>query len=144
MRDLWHIWHDNVGNSNCTYLIVENIPSCFPHCGIINVSSKKLSTFLIIWINFSTFLQLNQKIHGDFHKSFRNLSNFFREHARGARAIFYLCPCAVLFLTKLHGTEGNNQGWSLSLDLRFGLNSHTFIYRVWSIANLTNINCLFI
>ena len=90
MRDFWHFWHDNVENSNCTYLIVENIPSCFPHCGIINVSSTKLSTLLIIWNIFSTFLQLNQKIHGDFHKSFRNLPNFFREHARGARAIFHL------------------------------------------------------
>ena len=92
MRDFWHFWHDNVENSNCTYLIVENIPSCFPHCGIINVSSTKLSTLLIIWNIFSTFLQLNQKIHGDFHKSFRNLPNFFREHARGARAIFHLWP----------------------------------------------------
>ena len=27
----------------------------------------------------------------DFHKSFCNLPNFFREHAFGARAIFHLC-----------------------------------------------------
>ena len=110
MRDFWHYWHDNVENSNCTYLIVENIPSCFPHCGIINVSSTKLSTLLIIWNIFSTFLQLNQKIYGDFHKSFRNLPNFFREHARGARAIFHLC-----FNTRQGGDHEGRQGPSCDL-----------------------------
>ena len=34
---------------------------------------------------------LSLQIYGDFHKSFRNLPKFFREHARGARAIFHLC-----------------------------------------------------
>ena len=34
---------------------------------------------------------LSLQIYGDFHKSFRNLTKFFREHARGARAIFHLC-----------------------------------------------------
>ena len=45
---------------------------------------------LIIWNISSTFLQLCLHIYGDFHISFRNLPNFFREHARGARAIFHL------------------------------------------------------
>ena len=57
---------------------------------IINVSSTKLSTLLIIWNIFATFLQLSQQIYGDFHKSFRNLPNFFREHGQGSRAIFHL------------------------------------------------------
>ena len=90
MRDFLHFWHENVENSNCTYLIVENIPSYFPHCGIINVSATKLSTLLIILNTYATFLQFSQQIYGVFHKSFRNLPNFFREHARGACAIFHL------------------------------------------------------
>ena len=36
-------------------------------------------------------LNLSLHIYRDFHKSFRNLPKFFREHARGARAIFHLC-----------------------------------------------------
>ena len=63
---------------------------------IINVSATKLSTLLIIWNVFATFLQLSQKIYGDFHKSFRNTPNFFREHARGARAIFHLWELCVI------------------------------------------------
>ena len=34
---------------------------------------------------------MSLQIYWDFHKSFRNLPKFFREHARGARAIFHLC-----------------------------------------------------
>ena len=39
----------------------------------------------------SKLLQLSLQICMDFHESFHNLSNFFREHARGTRAIFHLC-----------------------------------------------------
>ena len=31
----------------------------------------------------------------DFHKSFRNLPNFFRKHARGAHTIFHLCLVVI-------------------------------------------------
>ena len=48
------------------------------------------SSLLVLWKIYSTILQLSLQISGDFHKSFRNLPNFFRENARGARAIFHL------------------------------------------------------
>ena len=102
---LCKLWNTNY----FTFRFVENNKPFFPHsekCTLkfpqcrklklhlhivefINVSFK-LSTLLIIWNIPSIFLPLSQQIYGDFHKSFRNLSNFFHEHARGARAIFYL------------------------------------------------------
>ena len=39
---------------------------------------------------FPHFLNCAYIFAEDFHKSFCNLSNFFREHARGTRAIFHL------------------------------------------------------
>ena len=65
----------------------------------INVSSTKLSQLsncdsLHCW-SFGTFpphfLNWAYIFSEDFHKSFRNLPNFFREHTRGACAIFHLC-----------------------------------------------------
>ena len=52
-------------------------------------------TFTIHIIDHSGYFfhifNLSLQIYRDFHKSFRNLPKFFREHARGARAIFHLC-----------------------------------------------------
>ena len=41
---------------------------------------------------FFHIFNLSLQTYRDFHKSFRNLPKFFREHARGARAIFHLWP----------------------------------------------------
>ena len=40
---------------------------------------------------FFHIFNLSLQICRDFHKSFCNLPKFFREHGRGARAIFHLC-----------------------------------------------------
>ena len=52
-------------------------------------------TFTIHIIDHSRYFfhifYLSLQIYQDFHKSFRNPPTFFREHARGARAIFHLC-----------------------------------------------------
>ena len=76
-----------VENSNWTHHIVENITRCFPHWGNYQRFIYKIffafylwhSTLLIIWNISSTFLQLSLQICGNFHKSFRNLPNFFRK-----------------------------------------------------------------
>ena len=73
---LYHF--QNVENWHCTYTLWKISQVGFHIVDIINVSSTKSSTLLIIWNIFSTFLQLNQKIYANFHKSFRNLPNFFR------------------------------------------------------------------
>ena len=60
---------------------------------------------LIIWNIYSTFLQ----ICWYFHISFRNLKNFFCEHARGARAIFHVCTHGPL---KDHGGSWTQWGYT--------------------------------
>ena len=77
-------------NWNCTYTLWKYpklvstlwklsifLPQNVPHCWSFGI-------FL------PYFFKLSQQIYGDFYKSFRNLPNFFREHARGTRAIFHL------------------------------------------------------
>ena len=113
-----HCNFHNVENSNCTYHIVENIKRCFPHCGHYQRFPQNYLIFLqwqyallIIWNIHSIFLKFSLQICWYFHKSFRNLPNFFREHARGARAKFHLW-FGVDLTSESRGTRPQTFLWS--------------------------------
>ena len=88
-----HCNFHNVELLYCTFHIAENITrwklsACLPQ------NYLNYLTVAIPIVNhlehFFHIPKLSLQFCGDFHKSFHNLPNFFREHARGARAIFHL------------------------------------------------------
>ena len=75
-----------------TFDFVDNITQCFSHFGGYHCLPSIFTIHVIDHLGyFFNIFNLSLQIYGDFHKSFRNLTKFFREHARGARAIFHLC-----------------------------------------------------
>ena len=89
MRYFWHFWHEDV-----------EFKLYLPYCG---KYPELLSTLLNYQCVFHKIIHIvnhleyffhtssiEPKDYGGFHKSFRNLPNFFRKHAHGARAIFHL------------------------------------------------------
>ena len=90
---------DIFGTTNCAILSFLGILYTFWR---ISLSSKHFFHNFFTYITFTIHIidhlgyffhifNLSLQIYGDFHKSFHNLTKFFREHARGARALFHLC-----------------------------------------------------